>query len=478
MNHQEHGPVPLYVDLDGTILGTDLLWESVFLLIRYNPLMALRMPQWFLKGRANLKSQIASQVTLDVGSLPYRPEVIAFLKEQKRIGRPIVMATASHESFARAVASHLKIFDDLIASTGEVNVKGKVKRDHIVAHSGGAPFDYIGDSHADHPIWASARKSLVVCTARKSWQYEENGKAYRIIIRPGIQLRDCIRALRPHQWAKNSLLALPLIASHRLLETDLLLNLFIAIMAFSLLASSMYVVNDLLDLQADRRHYTKRKRPFASGAVPIPIGIGIVAGLLITAAGLTLLLPTNFGLLLLLYSICTMTYSLVLKKKLLVDVICLAGLYTLRVMAGGEAVGVGVSDWLLAFLLFFFLSLALAKRYAELIRSDAAPATRVSSRGYQVGDSDLVRSMGMSCGLLAVLVFCLYIHSGPEMTHLYNHPRILWLMFPLILYWIARVWFLASRGQLTEDPVVFALRDRISLTTAGVAVVIMFVASY
>jgi 4-hydroxybenzoate polyprenyltransferase/phosphoserine phosphatase len=477
MKPVEENSVPLYVDLDGTLVATDLLWESSLALVRAQPLSLLAAPLWLFRGKAVLKTEIARRVTIDVKNLPYRPEVLEFLKSQRATGRKIVLATASYESFARAVADHLGLFDHVIASGGGVNLKGKKKLERIVSDSNGAQYDYIGDSRADRPIWAGARLAVVVCSERAKGAYQARGDGYQVISHPGTRLRDWARALRPHQWAKNTLLALPLIASHRFTEAPLLFALGLAVLAFSLMASFVYVVNDLLDLQHDRRHRTKKNRPFASGAVPIPVGVLTAVGLLTAAVVLASALPRSFQLLLVLYLVTTTLYSLYLKKKLLVDVICLAGLYSLRVFAGGEAVGIEVSDWLLAFSMFLFFSLALAKRYTELTRSADTSSSKTSGRGYRIDDLDLIRSTGSTSGLIAVLVFSLYIQNAFSASQLYSYPRLLWLICPILLYWISRIWFLASRDQLSDDPVVFALKDRISQLSAVLVALILVAAT-
>ncbi len=278
--------------------------------------------------------------------------------------------------------------------------------------------------------------------------------------------------LRPHQWAKNLLLIVPLITAHRWADQNALMSVLLALAIFCLTASAVYVVNDLLDLSADRRHRTKRLRSLAAGKVAIPTAALTILGLLALALAGTFFLPPAFAGCLILYVIVTTAYSFYFKKKMLVDVICLAALYTLRIIAGGAAASLTISPWLLAFSMFFFLSLAFVKRYSELASNAKRPAqSPIEGRGYRAVDLELIQSFGPALGAISVLVMCLYINS-PDVLKLYRHPEFLWLICPVLLYWITRVWLLANRHQLHDDPIVFALRDRISYIS-GIFVILL-----
>ncbi|WP_165252399.1 UbiA family prenyltransferase [Paludisphaera soli] len=450
---------PLCVDLDGTLIATDLLWESYFALARSRPTALLLSPAWLLKGRSRLKSEIADRVVLDIGTLPYREAVVDFLKAEKARGRRIVLATASDRRFAQAVADHLGLFDEVIASDAGENLKGLTKLAALEARFGRGGFAYLGDSTADLPIWEGAGETLLVDSqpgvVRRASAFREPSRVFE-----GTRVgpRALIKALRPHQWAKNILLFVALMASHRFFDLASWLSCLTAFAAFSAAASAVYILNDLLDLESDRKHSRKRRRPFASGAAPIPIGVVMIGALLAASAVAAAFLPARFGALLVLYLVLTTLYSVYLKRRLMVDVICLAGLYTLRILAGGEAASVIISPWLMAFSMFLFLSLAFAKRYAELTGASESGG-KIAGRGYWPSDVDLIRSFGPISGYLCVLVFCLYLNS-PDVRLYYRRPDLLWLMCPILLYWISRVWFLACREQLADDPVVFALRDR------------------
>ncbi len=464
--------VPLCVDLDGTLIATDLLWESLIGMIRKRPMDAARLPFWLLEGRATLKRRIAERVALDVQTLPYRAEVIDFLKDEKTLGRRLVLATAADRRLAERVAAHLGLFDEVIATDDGRNLKGREKLAALQERFGASGFDYLGDSPADLPIWEGAREALLVRTSR---DMERRAAA----VRPPSRVfeggrggpKALFKALRPHQWAKNVLVFVALIAGHQIFQLDLLLRSGLAFLAFCFAASAVYILNDLLDLEADRRHPRKRKRPFASGAASIPAGIAMVVALLGATTALAALLPLQFVGLLVLYLLLTTAYSTYLKRKVMIDVICLAGLYTLRILAGGAATSIVISPWLAAFSMFLFLSLAFAKRYTELSAS-AGSLDMIPGRGYLTSDIELIRSLGPTSGYLCVLVLCLYLNSPDVRVH-YQRPEILWLACPLLLYWISRVWVLANRRLLDDDPVVFALRDRVSRIVGVLAALIL-----
>jgi len=465
------GEPPLCVDLDGTLLATDLLWESVASLARTNPLALLLLPVWLLSGRAYAKARIAERVRIDAAHLPYREPVLLFLIQETARGRRLVLATASPLRLARLVADHLGLFDDVIGSDDRSNLKGVAKLRSLEAKFGVRGFDYVGDATCDVPIWEASRRAYVaggrrgiqaaVRRVRHDAQFVTSASLGRT--------RGVLRLLRPHQWAKNLLLFVPLILAHLVGDLSKAWAVTCAFVAFCCFASAVYVLNDLADLEADRRHPSKKRRPLASGAVPLPWGSALAALLLVAgivipiAAGLP---PAFFGLLAL-YLVVTTAYSLHLKRVVLLDVFVLAGLYALRVTAGGAAVGVPVTGWLTAFSMFFFVSLALAKRYAEMSRAAADRRPAPDRRGYRTEDIDLIRGLGPAAGCVAVLPLCLYVNSA-DVLRLYVRPELLWVVCLVVFYWIARVWLLACRGQLHEDPVTFALKDRASYAAGAV----------
>jgi 4-hydroxybenzoate polyprenyltransferase/phosphoserine phosphatase len=472
----DHTPL-LCVDLDGTLVRSDLLWESLFGVIARKPLSLIGIPSWLLRGRASLKRQLADRATIDVSTLPYNQDVLRLIRETKDRGGKVVLATASEERLATAIAKYLGVFDLVIGSDGKSNIKSEAKLAAIREHLRGRDFVYVGDSRADLPVWGGASKAYVVSrNASLKRKIESSGVAFELLETPRRGWRDLGRLLRPHQWAKNLLLLVPVITGHRIWDLQNWAVVLLGIVAFSAVASAVYIFNDLIDLAVDRRHPTKRKRPLASGEVAIPLAVAIGLGLIAVAFLLSLLLPWKFVVLLLVYFFLTSAYSVSLKRLVLVDVICLAGLYALRIEAGGAATNIVISPWLLSFSMFFFLSLAFVKRYTELrSHEDRASSSKIGGRGYMPLDLDLIRSMGPGSGYLSVLVFSLYINS-PDVVKLYRHPQILWLICPILLYWISRVWMFAGRGCMNEDPVYFALKDRIGLVSAALIAFVLLLA--
>lgn len=471
----------LFVDLDGTIIATDLLLEELIHLASRQSRLLGNIPAWVWSGRARFKRQLAQQAVPDVEFLPYRRDVLDFLTEQKRAGRMLVLATASDALWAHPIAAHLQLFDDVLASDGERNLKGRRKLEAIEEYCRDrqiAAFSYVGDARADLPIWDRAAEIYAVEPGPALREtLEQTGRLKRVFGQRGARWRAVVRALRPQQWVKNVLIFVPLVLAHQIANLPLLLAAALAFIAFSTCASAVYVLNDLLDVHADRKHPVKRMRPFAAGALPLSwgpalVGVPMLFGLLVAVLGL----PLQFLAVLIVYLCVTTLYSFWLKKKVLVDVLTLAGLYTIRLFAGAVACGVILTEWLMAFSLFLFTSLAFVKRYAELTRLSSDGKSSPSRRGYRTSDLSLIESMGVTCGYLSVLVLALYIHH-PEVTRLYSRPWALWLICPVMLYWISRIWIQAKRQNLSEDPIVFAIKDRISLLAGAACVVLLAIAA-
>ncbi|MCL2645698.1 MAG: UbiA family prenyltransferase [Phycisphaerales bacterium] len=472
---QEQPMVMVCVDLDGTLIATDLLWESVLLLARKRPADLVRLPLWLMQGKARLKRELAARVRPDPTTLPYRENVLEFLRQCRQDGQSLLLATASNERLAHGVAEHLGLFDDVIASNEQANLKGHRKLEAIQSRCGEVAFDYVGDAKADLPLWRAARRAVLVHPEARLLEEAKRAFPSCIVLgEPINRLRAYVRLMRPHQWAKNALIAVPLLMSHQVMDLSKVLAVLLAMLAFNMAASAAYVFNDLFDMQSDRRHPVKRRRPLAAGKVSIPSASVLMLLLLGICATITCWLPLLFVALLICYIAVTLTYSLYFKRKLMVDVICLAGLYSLRILAGGAAAGVIVSPWLLAFSMFLFLSLAFVKRYTELAAGRES-ATVIPGRGYWAGDIEMVRSIGPASGYLCVLVLCLYI-SSQDVLKLYHHHDLLWLECPILLYWISRIWFLAHRQQMPDDPVLFAVKDKISLAAGAIALLILLLA--
>lgn len=470
-------PIPLCVDLDGTVIKTDLLYESVLLLIKNKPSVALRLPLWLKEGRAYLKRQIASQVELSLDTLPINEEVVAYLRAQKEAGRKIILVTASDHLLATKFAEKVGVFDDVIGSDGETNYKGEGKLRKLISLFGEKGFDYVGDSQADIHVWRGARKAIVVSSqnAPLTAATRDLFPDAEYIVSERLKRRSYLKALRVHQWVKNLLVFLPLVMAHRVQEPMLILMATCAFFAFSACASAVYLINDLLDLESDRLHPYKRRRPFASGALPILHGIFLVPVLLFTALIVGAALGIEFLAVLAGYFAITFGYSLRFKQIVLVDILVLASLYTVRMIAGGVAVGVEVSPWLLAFSMFFFYSLAAVKRFSELYSARKREKKSLAGRGYRAEDLEFMAAMGNGAGFTSVLVLALYVTSN-DVTALYSKPQYLLLICPLLMYWISRIWLLAHRGELHDDPIVFAITDRVSYIVGAISGLVLLIA--
>jgi 4-hydroxybenzoate polyprenyltransferase len=468
---------PLCVDLDGTLIRSDLLLESLLLLVKRNALYLFLALFWLLRGgKAALKAQIASRITLNAAALPYNKELVAWLKKERASGRELWLCTAANEKLAASVAQHLGLFDGVLASDSRVNLAGKRKADLLVERFGHGAFDYCGNEWRDLAIWRCARGAIVV---NGPPALERRVGADLVLLRSfpsqGSRSQAILRALRPHQWAKNVLVLVPLLTAHRVGELAALASALFGLVAFCLCASSVYLLNDMLDLEADRAHARKSKRPFAAGDLPLTTGFVLAPTLLVASILIAAFLPGKFQLALGAYYVLTVGYSFSLKRMLLVDAVALAGLYTLRIVAGAGAVTVALSFWLLLFSVFLFLSLAFVKRYAELDSLRRQQRLTAVGRGYRVEDLAVLQSFGTAAGYLSVLVLALYINS-PEIGPLYHRPKAIWMLCVLMLYWISRVWMTAHRGGMHDDPVVYALRDRVSLGLGLLAAITVAVA--
>lgn len=457
------GGVPLVIDLDGTLIRTDLLHEATIKLLRRTPHLALALPAWLLDGKAALKRRLSDRVAIDVETLPYNDELLAWIRQEREAGRRVVLCTASDERYAQAVAKHLGVFDEVIGSDGTTNNSARRKADELVRRFGAGGFDYAGNSHDDLPVWGQSRRAIVVDAKPALRAKAQRGATVeREMHSPAATWRTWLRAMRLHQWLKNLLVLLPLAGAHRFTDWALLQQALLAFLAFGFTASAVYVINDLVDVESDRAHPRKRQRPFASGQLSVVDGVLMATVLLVLGGSIAALGRPAFAAALAAYVVLTFAYSVWLKRKVLVDCIVLGALYTLRIVAGWLAVGLPHSFWLLSFSLFLFLSLAFVKRYAELHAYAAAGRPDAHGRGYLANDLPLVQSMGIAAGFSSVMLLALYI-NGDTVLQRYSHPEVLWLLLPIHLYWISRMWMQAQRGNMDDDPVIFALRDRFSL---------------
>ncbi len=463
--------LPLCVDLDGTLIKTDLLIESFLVLIKSNPLFVFSCLGWLLHGKARLKAEIARRVTLDMSLLPYNQAIRDYLESEFKKGRKIYLCTASDQSLAHRVAAHLGLFADVFASDGKNNLSGHNKARALKEKFGECGFDYCGNSADDVPIWKCSNNVLVVGPAAsklvKATLAVHEGAIH--FEHDDFSWKKVLKAIRAYQWVKNALIFVPLLTSHKFTEWAYIAPTLVAFVAFSLCASSVYLLNDMLDLEADRRHERKRLRPFASGQLSLQTGIWLTAVLFVAGFGLALLLPERFVAVLAAYYALTVAYSFVLKKLLLVDVFALASLYTIRILAGGAAAQIPLSTWLILFSITIFLSLAFIKRYSELSAKAQSGEKSAAGRGYLTRDTSILSSFGPSSGYIATMILAIYLND-PKTTLMYSHRSGLWAVFALMLFWVSWMWMNAYQNKMTDDPIVFALKDRVSMLAIGLIV--------
>jgi 4-hydroxybenzoate polyprenyltransferase/phosphoserine phosphatase len=468
---------PLVVDLDGTLIYTDTLHESVIALLRVKPFHTLLIPAWLMSGKAALKARLSSLTNFYPASLPYNQALIAWLKEKKQQGRELVLCTASNEKIAQAVARHLDLFDTVLSTSDEKNLAGKHKAELLAQKYGHGGFDYVGNSAADIEVWRVARNGIVVNASQAVIRQAKSVcNVEKVIDGNSATIKTWVKVFRLHQWVKNLLLFIPLLAAHQFANTQSLSLLASAFMSFSLCASSVYIANDLLDLESDRRHSRKKIRPFAAGSVAVWKGVVLAPILAFASIGIATTVGMDFLAWLLVYVALTCVYSLWLKRLVLIDCLTLAGLYTLRIMAGAAAATVALSFWLLTFSIFIFLSLAFVKRYAELKLQESDSKARAHGRGYYTADLPIVQMLGITAGNASVLVLALYLQSESVRQH-YSAPEFLWAVVPLMLFWVSWMWIKAHRGQMHDDPIVFASRDKASMIVGALLIVVFVAAS-
>jgi len=464
--------------MDGTLVHSDTLWEACLRLLAERPWLALLLPLWLFGGKAFFKQRLSEKVKLDPRTLPYNQPLLEFLQAEKQRGRPLWLVTASHQQTANAVAGYIGLFDGVLASDASHNLSGSCKAARLVEQFGEKGFVYAANAAVDLRIWRRAGGAIAVNAGPGLTRRAAAVTALeRSFPRPGAAdtFKTLLRAMRLHQWSKNALIFVPLVLAHRWESSGPVVTSLLAFVAFGCAASAIYLVNDLIDLEADRLHHEKRHRPFAAGLLPLPWGIAMIPVLLAAAFAIASTVNAEFIWVLLGYLLLTITYSLFLKPVALLDVLALTSLYTLRIIAGAVAISVPLSHWLLAFSMFIFFSLALSKRFSELYNLKLKPEGKQTTRGYHTEDLPMVSLFGISSGYIAVLIMVLYIHDL-QADNLYDQPLWLWPVAIAILYWISRIWLLAHRGVLHEDPVLFAIHDRTSYVVALLVAVCLLLA--
>lgn len=468
--------LPIAVDLDGTLLLTDTLHECSLQFLHHHPLNILSLPFWLMQGKAYLKQKLSEQTNLSPATLPYNHELILWLKEQKTLGHQLILCTAADQQIANDIAAHLNLFDEVIASNGQVNMAGPNKRHELVGRFGEQGFIYVANSSDDLKVWESSAQAVVVNASpnlsKKAALLTDVTKVF-----PSAPITPNVwqRVFRVHQYLKNLLLFLPSAAAHQISQAQSINSLLLAFASFSLCASSVYIINDLIDLESDRQHPRKRYRPFASGLVPIKYGLMLAPLSLLASLVLASSVGNHFLIWMIIYFTVTLAYSLRLKRYVLIDCLALATLYTLRVVAGASAASITLSFWLLAFSIFLFLSLAFVKRYAELEVQILQGNSLAHGRGYHVKDASLIQSLGITSGYIAISVLALYLNSEAVMN-LYATPQLIWLAIPLMLFWVSWIWMKAHQGQMHDDPILFAIQDKTSWVV-GLLLMITFIAA-
>lgn len=457
---------PLVVDLDGTLVRSDLLVESAFAHLGHNPLRVVGLLSAIRRGKAALKAEIAAKTDIDVAHLPYDEDVVSLIRQSHAAGNQVYLASASNERYVRAVADHLGLFDGWFASNDNENLSSGSKARRLVEAFGEGGFDYIGNGRADLAVWTVASRRIAVRASRtvRSKLVDMDPDASVLENAMG-RTRAWIKLLRVHQWAKNALVFVPLVTAQRF---DLLAfgEAIGAFFAFSLAASAIYILNDLVDLDADRKHPSRKRRPLAAGTVPITKAMLLIPALLVVGVIGALTIAPSLAAVLLAYLLLTTAYTFVLKRKMLVDVLALASLYTIRVVAGAVAISVPMSEWLLSFSMFIFTALALIKRYVELTARIDEGLSDPTNRNYRKSDLDIVAALAAAAGFNSVTVFALYI-SSDVVRPLYRYPQALWLICLILMYWLGRALLMAHRRMMDDDPIVFALRDWNSYVALG-----------
>jgi len=467
--------IPLCVDLDGTLVKTDTLLESVLLLFRKQPFSISLIPYWLLRGKAHFKRQIANIVMPEPALLPYRQDLLEFLNKEHARGRKLVLATGSDERIAKNVANHIGIFDDVIGSNGKENRSGKTKAAVLNRTYGRGKYEYAGNSRKDIPVWREAAGAYVVgANTRVREQANRVSKIIRTF-QSDISVGSIVKAIRLHQWSKNLLVFVPALFGHKFATGPFLIESVLAFITLSFLASVVYITNDLLDLESDRLHSQKKHRPFASGLLSIRVGFLLWFTFFIAGIAVAMLLPADFLFVVLIYLAVTTAYSLMLKQIPMLDVLVLACLYVLRIYAGSAATGIEVSQWLLGVSLLLFFSIAVSKRCVEL-QKQSAFKHKTNGRGYSRSDLPYLMQIGTVASIAALPLLMLYVNSDKARMY-YEHSVLLWFTLPLFLYWVSRFWLLVSRDAMLEDPVRFALKDKPTYVTAGLILFILFVAS-
>lgn len=457
----------LFVDLDHSLLKTDILWEQLLHILTRQPWKIFKILHLGLTNLPGLKKICADQAPLEVATLPYNEDVLHLINTYKTKGKKVVLATASHKSIATQIAHYLNIFDDVIA-TEDTNLKSHQKLKAMQQYAKKQAFGYVGDSKSDLAIFDASKEVYIMGTLPYV-------RSHTRLKSPTPFWKACMRLVRPHQWSKNALIAFPLLAAHIFTAQTLVITV-IGIIAFSLLASSIYILNDLVDLEDDRRHPRKKHRPLATGDLSIPQACTLATLLLVISFWIVIkFLPMGLTIIAS-YFFLTTLYSFYLKRIPILDVFCLSGLYTLRIFFGSTINQIPESAWFIAFNVFFFLGLAFNKRATELYNVKHTTQKPSQRRGYISQDFDMIAFTGIVVSLSSIIILSLYLNT-PDVILLYKKPLYLWLVVYAILFWKIRLWFLTFRGKINQDPILFALADKPSYGLAIIVFCILYLAT-
>lgn len=458
----------LAVDLDGTLLLTDTLFEGLAEHFRRRPLWAFWQMLQLPFALAKVKARVQSRASLDMASLPANEEVVDYCRRERAAGRQVWLVSASDQGIVEEAAARFGVFDRAVGSDGKTNNKGHAKA-AFLEKAAPQGFEYIGDSRADMKVWRKAKAASVVEGGPVSAAGVERAgiNVAQKFQRPKRGIGAWRKALRLHQWSKNVLIFVPAIMAMQITNPATFLTLLIALPLLGMMASGTYILNDLVDLAADRGHPSKKRRPFASGR--LKLWQGFVAAPLLILGGLAggFLLSPAFGVTMVSYLVTTLAYSFLLKRAALVDTLTLSFLYTLRLVMGAVLAGVALSHWLMVFSMFLFVSLSLAKRHTEVLRRTAAGERRIANRGYRAEDATITLGLGLATATATPLILVLYIMDYAVPSGVFSTPEALWIAPIALTMWMMRVWLLANRGQLDDDPVVFAFKDPQSLAIGG-----------
>ena len=468
----------LVVDLDDTLIFSDMLHETFWAAFSNDYRIPIKSVTWLIRGKEKLKNKLGISAEINVENLPYNNDVINYIKKHRKQGGYTALVSASNQAVAEKIAKFLNLFDEVKGSSENLNLKGHAKAKFLITRFGVKNYDYMGDSLNDLPIWKNANKAITVnansSTIKECEKINSNYHHLKSELSQNIFF-NYLKVIRTYQWIKNILVFVPMFAAHQLTK-DNFIDSSLAFIAFCLIASSVYVINDLFDLNADRAHPIKKLRPFAIGTIPIKNGLIIFLLLFVPGIVISFIIEFYFFLLVLIYFTLSFLYSIVFKKKVILDICILGILYTFRIVGGGFTTEIQLSFWLLAFSIFLFLSLAAIKRQSELVDLKNRKRINIIGRGYLTNDLPIISTIAISSGFISVLLAGLYINS-PDVLALYSKPWTLGVASIILLFWIMNIVFASSRGLVNDDPIIYAIKDNTS-RVCFIAIILLLISNF